>query len=148
SVDDGKDVAFTENQDLLVVDGDFRAAVLPVQDLVADLDLHLHALALFDSAGADRDDFALLRLLLGGVGNVEATAHLLGLLQWPHDDTVGQGRDFRGGSGSGFRCHVECSSCYECGKELRNGRLTCWHSAHASANNLESYPWGACQSRE
>ncbi len=36
---------------------------------------------LLEAAGADGDDLALLRLFLGGVGDVESAAHLLGLFE-------------------------------------------------------------------
>src|SRR2546427_3885704 len=41
---------------------DLGAGVLPIHDAVADLQLHRDALALFQSAGPDRDDLTLDRL--------------------------------------------------------------------------------------
>ena len=67
----------------------FGAAVLGVQHLVADLDIHRNALALVvTTARANSQDFTLLRLLLGVVRNVQTGCGLslgLGLLD---DDLV------------------------------------------------------------
>ena len=54
--------------------GDLGAAVLAVDDGVADLDVERDELAgrLGAAAGADGEDLALLGLLLGGVGDDEA----------------------------------------------------------------------------
>src|SRR4029450_6617454 len=90
SADDGEDVALTQYQELLAIDGDFGSAVLSVQDLVADLDAPGNALAFVEAARANGDDLALLRLFLGGVRDVETSAHLLGLFQWLDDDGIRQ----------------------------------------------------------
>src|SRR5687768_13559928 len=109
SADDGEDVALAENQELLAVDRDFGAAVLPVKDLVADLEVHRDSLALLEAAGADGDDLALLRLLLRGVRDIETTAHLLGLFQCLDDDAISQRADLRrSGALCGHRVHPSC----------------------------------------
>ena len=73
-LDDGEHVAAGEDQQVLAVDGDLGAAVLRVDDGVADLDVERDELAglLGAAAGADGEDLALLGLLLGGVGDDEA----------------------------------------------------------------------------
>ena len=49
------------------------------------------------SAGADGDDFALLRLLLGGVGNDDAALRLVFAFEATNDDTVVQRTEFHRG---------------------------------------------------
>ena len=72
-LDDREDVAGREHQVLLAGVLDLGAAVLRVEDRVADLDVDRDAVALVvDAAGADSEDGALLRLLLGGVGDDDA----------------------------------------------------------------------------
>ena len=71
--DDAHDVAFLHDQELLVVDHDLGARPFAEQHPVADLDVDGDELAaLIASAGADGHDFALGRLLLGGVGDDDA----------------------------------------------------------------------------
>src|SRR4051812_12249325 len=69
SGDDGEDVAGGEDEVLLAGVLDLGAAVLAVDDLVADGDVERDALVavLVEPARADRDDLALLGLLLRGV---------------------------------------------------------------------------------
>src|SRR5688500_5741163 len=100
-------VGLAEDQVLLVVDGHLGAAVLPVEHLVTDLDVHRDALpaALVELARTDGDDLALLGLLLRRVRDVQAAAHLLVLLERLHDDAIGQRLDLHtrftlGGHGS------------------------------------------------
>src|SRR5262245_32564721 len=66
-LDDGEHVASGEDQQVLAVDGDLGAAVLRIDDGVADLHVEGDEVAglVGTSAGADRQDLALLRLLLG-----------------------------------------------------------------------------------
>src|SRR3954466_4833516 len=97
--EDREDIGLTEDEQLLAVDRDFRAAVLPVQHLVADLDVHRNALVLLEAARSHGNDLALLRLLLRRVGDVQASAHLFGLLEGPNDDAVGQWVDLDSGLG-------------------------------------------------
>src|SRR2546430_5743062 len=86
----GDDVGFFDQDDLFLVQLDLRAGVLPVDDPVADLQLHRDALALFHPAGPDRDDLALDRLFLGRIRDIEATSHLLGLFQRPDRHAIGE----------------------------------------------------------
>src|SRR5215207_1037014 len=77
SVQHGQDVALTQDEKRLAIDGDFSAAVFPVKHLVADLHFHRHALAVVESARAGGDDLALLRLFLRGVRDEQSAAGLL-----------------------------------------------------------------------
>ena len=57
-------------------------------------DVHRDALAVvIEAAGADGDDFALLRLFLGGVRDDEAAGRHFILLERGDDDAVGQGNE-------------------------------------------------------
>src|SRR5690606_20177490 len=98
-----ENVGLAEDEVLLALERDFGAAVLPVEDLVADLDVHGDAIAVLEASGSDCDDLTLLRLFLGGVGDVEPAPHLLGFLERLDDYTIGQGRYF--GARSGLCCH-------------------------------------------
>ena len=78
-LDDGEHVTGGEDQQVLAVDGDLGAAVLRVDDGVADLDVEGEEVAgrVGPAAGADGEDLALLGLLLGGVGDDETRGGLL-----------------------------------------------------------------------
>ena len=81
-LDDREDVASGEEQVLLTVVLHLGAAVLAVDDDVADRDVEGDALVaiLIETAGSDGQDLALLGLLLGGVGDDEArSSGLLGV---------------------------------------------------------------------
>src|SRR3954454_6062426 len=86
-LDDREDVAGGEHQVLLAGVLDLGAAVLRVEDRLADLDVNRDAVALVvDAAGADSEDGALLRLLLGGVGDHDARRRgRLSLVRLDHD---------------------------------------------------------------
>ena len=72
-LDDGEDVAGGQEQVLLAVVLDLGAAVLAEDDDVALGDIERDAVAVVvDATGAGRDDLALLRLLLGSVGDDQA----------------------------------------------------------------------------
>src|SRR5215207_749926 len=102
-----EDVAARQDQQVLAIDGDLGAAVLGVQDGLADGDVEGDQLAgvLGALAGADGEDLALLRLLLGGVGDDEAGGgRLLGLVGL-YDDAIierlqGHGQASIGSGGS------------------------------------------------
>ena len=64
----GQNVALAEDEKRLAVDRDFSAAVFPVQNLVADLHFHRHALAVIEPAWADGEDLAFLRFSLAVSG--------------------------------------------------------------------------------
>src|SRR3954470_7881203 len=84
---DGEQVAGREHEVLLAAVDDLGAAVLRVDDHVADVDVERHTLAVVvDAAGAHGDDRALLRLLLGGVRDDQAGGGGgLGLVGLDHD---------------------------------------------------------------
>src|SRR6266540_4246325 len=86
--DDGEDVARGQDQVLLAVVLDLGAAVLGVDDRVAHLDVERHPLAVLEAPGADRDDLALLGLLLGGVRDDNARGGCLLTLARLDDDPV------------------------------------------------------------
>src|SRR6266581_4526956 len=90
-------IGLAKDQILFGVDGDFGAAVLSVENLVADLELHRDADILLIPAGAHGDDLALLGLFFGGVGNEEPAAHLLGVLERLDDDAICEGSDLGAG---------------------------------------------------
>src|SRR3954468_3619845 len=72
-LDDREDVAGGEHEVLLAGVLDLGAAVLAVEDDVADGDVERDAVAVVvDPPRADSEDGALLRLLLGGVRNDDA----------------------------------------------------------------------------
>src|ERR1700743_3781249 len=88
----GEDVGLAKHEQVLSVDLDLGSAVLAVEDLVALLDIQRSPLAcVIEPAVAGSEDLALLRLLLGGVGEHEATRSGLLLLDRPHDQTIAQG---------------------------------------------------------
>src|SRR5207302_8716029 len=91
----GDDVGFLDQDDLFLVQLDLRAGVLPIDDAVADLQLHRDPLALFHPAGPDRDDLTLDRLLLGRVRDVETTFHRLGLFHRPDRHPIGEREDLQ-----------------------------------------------------
>ncbi len=101
ALDDAHDVGLLHDQEVLAVDLDLGARPLAEQDAVADLDVERDELAgLVAGAGADGDDLAFLRLLLGGVGNDDAAGGLLFGLDAADDHAVVQGTEFHGFSSS------------------------------------------------
>src|ERR671918_1623643 len=99
-LDDGQDVAGRQDEVLLATELDLGAAVLGVHDGVTLADVEWDALTLVgDATWADRNDRALLGLLLGGVRDDQATGcRLLGLVGL-NDDAVLQGLDSNLGCG-------------------------------------------------
>ncbi len=92
SADHGQDVFLAHQQDFLVaVELEFLAGVGGEQDVLADLDLQLAALAVLgDPPVADGHDFALLRLVLGRIRQDDpASRRLLGLFSL-HHHTIAQ----------------------------------------------------------
>src|SRR5579872_7564240 len=71
------DVALFHYEVLDTIDFDFGTGPFAEQDAVTDLDVDRDKLAaLVAAAGSDGNDLALLRLLLGGVRNDDATSGL------------------------------------------------------------------------
>src|SRR5690606_26985488 len=84
---------------LVAVDLHLGAAVLREQHLVAGLDLEgLDLAVLVALAGADGDHLALDRLLLGGVGDEEASGRLLLLVEALDDHPVVQRSNLHDGA--------------------------------------------------
>src|SRR4051812_1382529 len=84
-VDDSEDVAGREDEVLLTGVLDLGAAVLAVDDDVSDGDVEGDAVAaIVDATRANCQDFALLGLLLGGVGDDQAGGR--GLLGFERTD--------------------------------------------------------------
>src|SRR3990172_3778635 len=74
---DAEDLFLAQDHVLDAVDGDLVAGVLAEEDAVALLDLERADLAVLEVAAlADGDDLALLRLLLGGLGDEQAAGGL------------------------------------------------------------------------
>src|SRR5262245_35635700 len=88
--DHAEDVLLAHDEVFLAVDLDLRAGILPEQDLVADLHVERgHLAVVVHFSLADRDDFALLGLLLRGVRDDDAALGLLDrLLEAPDDDPI------------------------------------------------------------
>src|SRR5438034_8517234 len=80
--EDAEDVLLLHDEVLLAVELDLAAGVLAEEDSVAFLHREREILAVVvDFAGAHGDDLALLRLLLGGVGEDEAAVLCVLLLE-------------------------------------------------------------------
>src|SRR6266850_1756083 len=80
--EDAENVFLFHDEILLAVQFHLAARILPEEDPVALLDRERQILAVLgDPAGPDRDHLALLRLLLGAVGNDDAAVLLLVLGQ-------------------------------------------------------------------
>src|ERR1700723_4427120 len=91
-LDAGEDIGLAQHEQILTVDLDLGPAVLAVEDLVALLDIEGDPLArIVEPAVARGEDLALLRLLLGCIGQDESTCRGLLLLDRPHDQTIAQG---------------------------------------------------------
>src|SRR5271157_5308453 len=83
------DVGLLHDQELLAVDLNFRARPLTEQDALARFEFERREFAaLVAGTGSDRDDLALLRLLLDGVGNDDAAFRLVLALNAADDDAV------------------------------------------------------------
>src|SRR5205823_4268457 len=117
--------------EVLAIPLDLRAAVLAVEDLVALGDVERGALAglLVDPSVADGEDLALLGLLLGGVGEDQATRGGLLLLDRLHDQAI-----------------AERLELHMVQPPVDEGPI--WHSSDESAKQPPLYPQAAgCQGR-
>jgi hypothetical protein len=93
-VQDAHDVGLLHDEELLTAELDLGARPLAEQDPVARLDVERAELALVvQRAGADGDDFAFLRLFLGGVGDDDAARRLLFGRHAANENTVVQGTE-------------------------------------------------------
>src|SRR5258705_13487197 len=87
--DDAEDVLLLHDEVLLAVQLDLAAGVLAEEDPIALLQREGELLpVLGHPAGPDRDDLALLRLLLRGVGNDDAAVLVVLLLDAPDEHAV------------------------------------------------------------
>src|SRR4051812_17324839 len=85
----GEHVRLTQNQNFVGPALDLGPAVLAEDDLVAFLEIHLDVLpVLVPSAGADGQDLAALRLLLGRVGQHDAANRRFLLIEDLYDQAV------------------------------------------------------------
>src|SRR5262249_2705282 len=92
-----EDLVLAQDHVLRAVDLHVRAAVLADQDAVALLDLRGDAPAFLGQlAGAHGHDLALLRLLLGGVGDDDAAPDGLLLLDAANEQPVGERLEVHG----------------------------------------------------
>src|SRR5207244_6333234 len=82
-LDDGQHVPAGQDEVLVALDLDLGAAVLRVDDLVADLDVEGDPLPVLPPTRADGHDLALLGLLLGRVGDHDPRGRGLLLLAGP-----------------------------------------------------------------
>src|SRR4051812_37986668 len=148
---DGEQVAGREHEVLLAAVVDLGAAVLRVDDHVADLDVERHALAVVvDAAGAHGDDRALLRLLLGGVRDDQAGGGGgLGLVGLDHDAVLqrldgdlGSGRHVGDAPFGVGRLVGSDAVARSPGPPSRgSGASPCrWHSTHESASHSSGSP--------
>src|ERR1700722_10798614 len=128
TLDDAHDIGLLHDEELLAVDLDLGAAPLAEQDPVAGLEVEGNELAAFvASAGANGDDFALLRLFLSSVRNNDAALRLFLAFDATDDDAVMQGTEF-----------------HECflfrNRPLKGARTVRWHSLRLSANGGQIVP--------
>src|SRR6266478_1485072 len=86
-----QDVRFAQDQNFVDAELDLGAAVLAEDDLVALFDVHGDVLAiLVAGAGAHSQDFAALRLLLGGVRQDDAADRRLLFLEDLNDQAIAE----------------------------------------------------------
>src|ERR1700704_2745422 len=96
-LDDSEEVFFAHHQQFVAVDLDGLAAVFAEQDAIAHLDVQGDEIALVIAlARADGQDFTLVRLLGGVVGNDDARGGLGFLLQALDDHAIVQRTKFHG----------------------------------------------------
>src|SRR5215211_2667292 len=88
----GQDVGLAQDEQVLALDVDLRAAVLGVEDLVVLGDVERNPLAVVPYlAVAYCEDLAALRLLLRGVGEDDAACGRLLLLDRLDDQAIAEG---------------------------------------------------------
>src|SRR4051812_2846158 len=89
SADNPEDVAFLHDDEVLTVDLHLGARPFAEQDLVAGLDVRRRHLAVVGArAGADGNDFAFLRLFLGGVRDDDPASGLFVGLDSADEDAI------------------------------------------------------------
>jgi hypothetical protein len=74
-LDYAENIVFTHNEIINAVDLDLGTGIFSEENFFANLQINGNKLAVFgDLALANSDDFTLLRLFLGGVGDIEPPA--------------------------------------------------------------------------
>src|SRR6266568_5542879 len=146
-LNDRQDVLLGEDQQFLFLQLELRAGVLLEEDLLADGNVHRPAGAVLeDGSRADGQDGALLRALLGGVGQDDPALRHLFARGGLHEEPIAEGLELRS------RCADRCGHlCVvppwwhgtrsvlmrELTRDRQLGRSDpCWHSTDESANAL------------
>src|SRR6185369_13247866 len=107
TLDDAEDVRFLHDQQVFTVDLHLGARPLAEQDAVAGLHVERRELAVFSlDASAGGDDFALLRLFLGGVGNNDAPRGLLNAFDAANENAVVKRAELHGDPPYGLKSGV------------------------------------------
>src|SRR5206468_4840892 len=89
ALDDSQNLVLAHDQELLVINLDFRATVLSKQNAVADANIQRLARPVVAIlAFADGDNLALLGFFLCGVGNDDPAANLLAFLNAAQNHAV------------------------------------------------------------
>src|SRR5215469_6195816 len=88
AADLGEDLVLLENQILLVVNFDIVATIFAEQDAIAGFYVERDSFALFPSPRPDSHHFAFLGLLLGRVGDDDASLNGLFLFGPPHEHAI------------------------------------------------------------
>src|SRR5919205_4539963 len=101
----GQDVGSLDDDHFILTQLERRAAVLPVDHAVADLEIDRHPLALLHTTRADGDDLTLGGLFLRGVRDVQPAAHGLCLIRRHDYHTIFQRLKFEIGLGLGSSRH-------------------------------------------
>src|SRR5271157_927063 len=102
---DAKDFFLAHDQEVFAVNLDLGAGVLAKQDAVAFLHIEREGFAFaVGLAPAHRDHFALLRLVLGAVGNDDSATGGFGFFNAPNHDAVVQGSQLCSHSQTPFSC--------------------------------------------
>src|SRR3974377_2194414 len=101
---DAEDFFFPHDDEVFTVNLDFRAGILAEQDAVARLHVQGESLALVVGfATPAGDPFAFLRLVLGAVGDDDATPGGFGLFYTTYNNAVMQGRQLGSHSSYSFQ---------------------------------------------
>src|SRR5581483_1834047 len=92
---DAEDFFLAHDEELFAIDLDFGTGILAKEDAVAGFHLQRGDFTFFVLlAFADGDDFAFLRLVLGGIGDDDAATGGLGFFDATNDDAVVEGNQF------------------------------------------------------
>jgi len=88
-VQNSENFFFPHNEEILAIDLNFRSGILSKQNMVTGFDVQReHFAFIVRLAFTDGDNFAFLRLFLGGVGDDNATADGLAFLDATDDYTI------------------------------------------------------------